>query len=118
MSKREDIDCLEDILEAARRVHGYCVDLSYEEFLGDVKTQDAMVRNIEIIGEAVKNLSDEIRDTYADVPWKNIAGMRDRLIHDYFGVNLDIVWNVVKEDIPQLRRNVEIVLRKIRGSKN
>jgi uncharacterized protein with HEPN domain len=75
--------------------------------LDDLKTQDAIVRNIEIIGEATKNLSAYFRNQYPAIPWKNLARMRDKLIHDYFGVNLDIVWGVLKEDIPELIKEIE-----------
>lgn len=71
-------------------------------FFKDIKTQDAVVRNIDIIGEATKNLSKEIRNGHPEIPWKNVAGMRDRLIHQYFGVNLDIVWDVAHEELPKL----------------
>lgn len=76
--------------------------MSYAAFLQDTKTQDAVIRNIEIIGEATKNLSSDIRIKYASVPWKSLSGMRDRLIHRYFGVNLDIVWSVSTRDLAEL----------------
>ncbi|MBI5427919.1 MAG: DUF86 domain-containing protein [Nitrospinae bacterium] len=80
-------------------------------FLGDTKTQDAVVRNLEIIGEAVKNMSSSLKSKYPDIPWKRMAGMRDKMIHDYFGVNLDIVWDVVERDIPVLKRGIEAILK-------
>jgi len=76
--------------------------MNFEDFSEDIKTQDAVIRNIEIIGESTKNLSDELRGKYPEIPWKGLAGMRDRLIHQYFGVNLDIVWNVVKEELSEI----------------
>ncbi len=91
MSKRSDEDYLKDMLEGATRIIDYCKGLSFEQFLKDIKTQDAVVRNIEIVGEAVKNISEGLKTQHAAIPWKSIAGMRDRLIRDYFGVNLDIV---------------------------
>ena len=102
MSKRSDSDWIIDIIEAARRIHSYCCGLNYEQFLQDTKTQDAVVRNIEIMGEAAKNLSEAFRQRHPNIPWRNIFGMRDRLIHHYFGVNWDIVWNVAQQDIPTL----------------
>jgi len=78
-----------------------------EDFLKDMKTQDAVIRNIEIIGEATKKLSDDIRSKYPEIPWKGLAGMRDRLIHQYFGVNLDIVWNVAKEELPEILSQIK-----------
>ncbi|MEI8205946.1 MAG: DUF86 domain-containing protein [Kiritimatiellales bacterium] len=76
--------------------------MSYDAFLKDKRTQDAVVRNIEILGEATKNISAAFRAQHSDIPWKNIAGMRDKLIHDYFGVNFDVVWSVVQTDLPPL----------------
>lgn len=110
MSNRSDRVLLEDILEAAERAIDYCEDLTFEAFLKDTKTQDAVVRNIEIIGEATKGLSDSLRGENPDVPWKSVSGMRDRLIHDYFGVNWDIVWDVVQRDLPDLIRTVRRIL--------
>ncbi len=102
MSNRTDKDFLNDIQEATRRVKVYTAGMTYEVFLADTKTQDAVIRNIEIIGESTKNLSIELRTRYPDVPWKGMAGVRDRLIHHYFGVNLDIVWNIVTAELPDV----------------
>ena len=76
--------------------------MEYEDFLQDYKTQDAVIRNIEILGEAAKLLSDEAKEKYPNIPWKDIAGTRDKLIHNYFGVNVDIVWDIAKNEIPLL----------------
>ncbi len=84
--------------------------MAYEAFLKDLKTQDAVVRNLEIIGEATKQIPDEARQYAPHIPWKSIAGMRDKLIHHYFGVNLDIVWNVVQDDLAELVDAVESIL--------
>lgn len=102
MSKRTEEDYLRDILEASRRIFSYTESMNYEDFLRDIKTQDAVMRNIEIIGEATKNISAEIRIEHREIPWKSLAGMRDKLIHDYFGVNIDIVWGVLAGDLPKL----------------
>ena len=110
MSKRADIDFLSDIKEAIRRTNVYIEKLSCEEFLEDIKTQDAVVRNLEIIGEATKNISEELKKKYPQIPWKDLAGVRDRLIHHYFGVNFDIVWNIVKEELPEIIPQVEEIL--------
>lgn len=107
MSKRHDPDLLCDIKEALRRINSYLGDLNYEKFLKDAKTQDAVVRNLEIIGEATKNLSEGLKKRYRNIPWKELAGVRDRLIHQYFGVNFEIVWNIIKHELPELARQID-----------
>jgi uncharacterized protein with HEPN domain len=79
-------------------------------FLRDRKTQDAVIRNLEVVGEAVKNLSQQFRDQHPQVPWKRVAGMRDLLIHRYFGVKLETVWEVVTTELPGLRAAIEAML--------
>ncbi len=110
MSKYEEQAFLKDILEAARRIISYIEGIEYAAFLNDLKTQDAVVRNLEIIGEATKHLSNEVRQQASHIPWQSIARMRDKLIHHYFGVNLDIVWNVVQDDLAELVEAVESIL--------
>lgn len=77
-----------------------------ESFFSDRKTQDAVVRNLEIIGEAIKRVSVTLKEAHPDIAWKPIAGMRDKLIHDYFGVNLQLVWDVVERDLPVLKQKI------------
>jgi uncharacterized protein with HEPN domain len=110
MSRRSDIDLLQDLIEAAGRIMQYCAELDRPSFDQDTKTQDAVLRNIEILGEAAKSLSDRIKDRCDDVPWRNIARMRDRLVHAYFGVNWDIVWDVVMNDLPELAERLNQIL--------
>jgi uncharacterized protein with HEPN domain len=107
MSERNDRDYLNHIVEAGRRIDFYTAEMTWEDFLEDVKTQDAVIRNIEIVGEATKNLSNAIRGKYPEIPWKGLSGMRDRLIHHYFGVNLDIVWNVAKEELSEIVSQIQ-----------
>jgi uncharacterized protein with HEPN domain len=102
MSKRTDRDFLSDIREAICRITTYVNGMSYETFMTDTKTQDAVIRNLQIIGEATKSLSEQLRTEYADVPWKSMAGVRDRLVHHYFGVNLDIVWQIATIELQQV----------------
>ena len=78
-------------------------------FLDDSMIQDAVIRNLEVIGEAVKNLSPKIRSRHDDIPWRKISGMRDRVIHGYFHVNLRLVWNVVSSDLPPLRNRIKLM---------
>ncbi len=102
MSKRKDTAVIQDIKESLNRIISYTSKMEYKDFVQDYKTQDAVVRNIEILGEAAKLLSDDMKEKYQDIPWKDIAGTRDKLIHDYFGVNIDIVWDIAKNEIPLL----------------
>src|SRR5262249_31721580 len=102
MSDRADRELLGDILEAIRRAEVYMAGESYEQFLVDTKTQDSVIRTLEIVGEATKKLSPALRERYPEIPWKNKAGVRDKLIHDYFGVNFDVVWQIVREELPSL----------------
>ena len=106
MSKRGNDELMEDISEAARRLEIYSQDMEYGAFLEDIKTQDAVIRNFEIIGEAAKNITDDFKEKHQDIPWKDLAGIRDKLIHHYFGVNLEIVWAIIDEDLPQLRKEI------------
>jgi uncharacterized protein with HEPN domain len=115
MSERADGDFLREIQEAVRRIQVYTDAMAYDRFLADIKTQDAVVRNLEIIGEATKNLSAQLREKYPDVPWRGMAGIRDRLIHHYFGVNLDIVWNIVTVELPLLKSQIEKILQNEQG---
>ena len=111
MSKRKDIDLIRDIKESFERIISYTGNIDYEKFSNDYKTQDAVIRNIEIMGEAVKSLSGIIVQNYPAIPWKSISGTRDKLIHDYFGVNVDIVWNIVKDEVPRLFLQIKEILK-------
>ena len=107
MSKRTDQEYLSDILQALERISTYVTGMKYESFVADTKTQDAVIRNLEILGEATKHLSKELRAKLPAVPWKSMAGARDRLIHDYFGINLDIVWQIITVELPQVTLQLE-----------
>ena len=110
MSERGDTEFLKDIEEAIKRIIDYTYGMEYDDFLDDLKTQDAVLRNIEIIGEAGKNISSVLKEKHPEVEWKNIVGMRDKIIHFYFGVNWDIVWDVVKNKLPILFENIKQLL--------
>ena len=109
--KREVGDYIEDIIGAMDKAMNFVKNISYEEFIQDDKTAFAVVRALEIIGEAVKNIPADIRKNYPEIPWKDMAGMRDKVIHEYFGVKLSIVWRAVKEEIPPLKPIFEKILR-------
>lgn len=108
--KRRDKDFLGDILDAMERIIAYTANLSYEQFLADTKTQDAVLRNTEIIGEAAKKLSATLKKAHRHIPWHDMAGMRDKVIHHYFGLNYDIVWNVGQTQIPLLLPKIRAIL--------
>jgi uncharacterized protein with HEPN domain len=110
MSNRGDKEFLSDIEEAIKRIKTYTRNMSYQKFLKDTKTQDAVVRNLEIIGEAVKNISESLKAEHPNIPWKDMARVRDKVIHFYFGVNYDIVWSIAKEDLPQVAEQINTVL--------
>ena len=112
--KRDYSVYLRDILQAFRDVREFVEGLSYEEFIIDKKTISAVLRELEIAGEATKQLPPSIRKKYPQIPWADMAGMRDKLIHFYFGVDLEIVWQTVTVRIPAIEPLIEICLNDLK----
>ena len=106
---------LDDILEAITRIHEYTVDLDYESFKQDRKTQDAVTRNLEVIGEAAGRLPESLRAATQDVEWRKIIGLRNILAHEYFGVSLPIVWDVVQNKLDLLKATCKMLLNQSTG---
>jgi uncharacterized protein with HEPN domain len=106
---KDDRVYLEHIRDALRDIATY-TSTGRDAFFAEQMRQDATLRKLEVIGQAVKNLSEETKSHQPNVPWKQIAGMRDKVIHDYFGVNLEIVWVVIEKDLPTLERAIQALL--------
>jgi len=104
---------LSHIRESAELAVSYLAGVALLEFVENQQLQDAVIRRLEIIGEAVKKLPLSLRDAHADVPWRRIAGMRDKVIHDYMGVDAELVWHVVKEELPRLSEQVGAIQRSL-----
>jgi len=107
---RKDKAYLKHILDAISDIEKFTEDIPKKKFYENKEKQYAILRALEIIGEATKNLSKELKVKNPEIPWKDIAGMRDKLIHEYFGVNLELVWETVKTKLPELKRKINKIL--------
>ena len=103
---------LQDIWESTLAIEEYTQNLAEEEFYSNRQVQDAIIRRLEIIGEAVKNIDDDFRNKYPQIPWKKIAGMRDIITHEYFGVKLERVWDVLRKDLPDIKQQMLLIMER------
>jgi uncharacterized protein with HEPN domain len=113
-SNREYTDYLEDILEAATKARQFVKDVDFKAFCANDEKVFAVIRALEIIGEAAKNIPKSIRGRYAEIPWEDIVGMRNKVIHDYFGVDLEVIWKTLHEDLPPLQTSVAKILQDLK----
>ena len=111
--KKDDTVYLHHIRDALDRIAYYLKGISQEEFYRNLLLQDGVIRQLEIIGEAIKRVTKNLRDNYPEIPWQDIAGMRDKLIHDYMGVDAETVWLTAKDDAPVLKNQIDRVLKNI-----
>jgi len=112
--KRTYRDYILDILTSIQEIEEFVEGMNFEDFVEDRKTVNAVIRSLEVMGEAVKKIPLEIREKYQEIPWKYIAGMRDKLIHEYHGVDLEIVWEVIEKEIPPLKPKFEKILEELK----
>jgi uncharacterized protein with HEPN domain len=112
MRDRDIADYLQDILDSINEIRDFTEGISFDEFAADKKTINAVLRSIEVMGEASRRIPEEIRSRYSQVPWRKMTGMRDKLIHEYHGVDIDTVWKTLHEDIPPLRDRINEMIEK------
>jgi uncharacterized protein with HEPN domain len=118
MKTRDFRDYLQDILVAVNDIDSFVGNMTYEQFIRDRKTLNAVVRSIEVIGEASKNIPESIRAKYKELPWKQMAGMRDKLIHGYFGIDTETIYKAAKTNIPQLKEPIQKMLKEQESSES
>lgn len=106
MSKRDITLYLIDIVNAINKIEEYTKNLNFYQFTRDTKTVDAVVRNFFIIGEAIRFIPERIRSAYSEIPWQEILGMRNKIVHEYFGVDNEILWKTIKEDLPGFKTDI------------
>lgn len=111
MSKRDWKLYVEDVLECIKKVEKYTGDMDFTLFKKDDKTVDAVIKNLETIGEAAGHIPDDIKARHKDIPWKEIVGLRNRIVHGYFNIDLKIIWGVIKQELPTLKIQLENILK-------
>jgi uncharacterized protein with HEPN domain len=115
MRKRDYRDYIQDILDSINDMESFIEGMNFEEFARDKKTINAVVRSLEVIGEATKKIPKTLRDKYPDIPWKKMSGMRNKLIHEYFGIDMEILWKVAKDEISPLKPSIKNILKSLGG---
>jgi len=113
MKKRELGDYIQDIIESVEEVEEFTAGMTFNDFAEDKKTINAVVRSLEVIGEAAKKIPDNLRENHPQIPWKRMTGMRDKLIHEYFGIDLEIVWKVVENELPPIKPQIHKIMHEI-----
>ncbi|MBC7821992.1 MAG: DUF86 domain-containing protein [Planctomycetaceae bacterium] len=103
MSKRDPLILVEDVRMAIGKIERYIATMDHDQFLADDMRKDAVARNLEIIGEAVRQMPEDFKQAHTDVPWPQIAGLRNRIVHDYFGLDWEIIWHVLQNELPELK---------------
>lgn len=118
MSKRDRLLLLEDMLESAYKIRRYTSGLHYTSFIQDDKTKDAVVRNFEIVGEAANKMDSAFKKDHPAISWQRIRGFRNRIIHDYFGIDYEIVWSIVENDLDVLIAHLETLIENYKDSRD
>lgn len=111
MANRNEIVFIEDILECIQKIQNYIKNITETEFQNDSEKQGAIIRRIEIMGEATKKISSQTRKKYPNIPWKEMAGMRDVVIHEYFGISINLIWKVATKEIQEIKPEIEKILK-------
>jgi uncharacterized protein with HEPN domain len=102
MSKRDNVLLIHDMIESVQKIMTYTRDMSFDQFKGDSKTVDAVIRNFEVIGEAANRLTENYKNNNPEIEWSHLRGFRNRIVHEYFGIDLEIVWHIIEENLPEL----------------
>jgi len=119
MKERDYRDYIQDIIESIKEVDSFIMGMDFEDFANDKKTINAVIRSIEVIGEATKQIPKSIRIKYPFIPWKKMAGMRDKMIHEYHSIDIEILWETIKKDIPSLMPLMnEVLFNEVRTNNN
>lgn len=102
MSKRDNVLLIHDMIESVQKIMTYTRDMSFDQFKSDSKTVDAVIRNFEVIGEAANRLTENYKNNNPEIEWSHLRGFRNRIVHEYFGIDLEIVWHIIEENLPEL----------------